>query len=89
MEVQYLQAKIMPKGQITIPVEIRRKFNMKIGDHLTFAIRGNELKIICSFDAALKELQMAMEGEAEKAGLYTDEDVVKLVKEIRRGNNKD
>ena len=35
------------------------------------------------FLKALKKLQDAMKGEAEKAGLYTDEDVMNLIKEIR------
>ncbi len=35
------------------------------------------------FITALRELQKAMEGEAERAGLYTEDDVVALVKEIR------
>lgn len=32
---------------------------------------------------ALEELQEQMSGEAEKAGLRTEEDVIRLVKEIR------
>ena len=32
---------------------------------------------------ALEELQEQMRGEAEKAGLRTEEDVIQLVKEIR------
>ena len=32
---------------------------------------------------ALVELQEQMRGEAEKAGLRTEEDVIRLVKEIR------
>lgn len=32
---------------------------------------------------ALEELQEQMRGEAEKAGLQTEEDIIRLVKEIR------
>jgi hypothetical protein len=32
---------------------------------------------------ALKEIQQAMEGEAEKAGIYSEEDVIRICKEIR------
>ncbi len=39
-----------------------------------------ENPLIC----AMREFQRAMEGEAERAGLYSDDDVVALVKEIRR-----
>ena len=87
MEAQYLQAKIMPKGQITIPVEIRRELNLKVGDYLTFTVKDGVIRITKSFFSALEELQKAMAGEAEKAGLYTEEDVVNLIKEIRRAKN--
>ncbi len=33
---------------------------------------------------ALKKIQVAMEGEAEKAGLKTEQDVADLVKSIRK-----
>ena len=32
---------------------------------------------------ALKEAQKAFEGEAEKAGLYSEEDVIQMMKEFR------
>lgn len=35
--------------------------------------------------AAMQELQKQMEGEAERTGLTSEEAVVELVKEIRRG----
>jgi hypothetical protein len=36
------------------------------------------------FMAALHKLQKEMEGEAEKAGIYSEEDVIRICKEIRR-----
>jgi AbrB family looped-hinge helix DNA binding protein len=40
-----LISKITTKGQITIPIDIRTKFNIKPGDELDFYILDN--KIIC------------------------------------------
>ena len=34
---------------------------------------------------AMRELQKQMEGEAERTGLTSEEDVIELVKELRRG----
>ncbi|MBQ2615904.1 MAG: hypothetical protein IJG51_06035 [Synergistaceae bacterium] len=46
-------------------------------------INTNEDQAYIAARAALRELQNAMEGEAERAGLYTEDDVVALVKEVR------
>ena len=46
-------------------------------------INTNEDQAYIAARAALRELQNAMEGEVERAGLYTEDDVVALVKEVR------
>ena len=33
-----LQAKITSKGQITVPIEVRRRWNLKAGDQIDFEI---------------------------------------------------
>lgn len=78
-------AKIMPKGQVTLPIEIRKLLNVSPGDRITFSVQGNSIiiKKEQSFTEALEEFQKAMKGEAEKAGLHTEEDVVNLIHEIR------
>ena len=35
-------------------------------------------------DNAMQVLQKEMEGEAERAGLYSDDDITALVKELRK-----
>lgn len=42
-------------------------------------------KNMSSVIAAMQELQKQMEGEAERTGLTSEEAVVELVKELRRG----
>src|SRR5690625_5509263 len=39
-----LEAKLTSKGQITIPVEIRRLLNVKAGDHVSFQV--NEQQVV-------------------------------------------
>ena len=78
-------AKITSKWQITIPKDIRERAGLSIGDRLAFFVRGNKIIMVTSFEAALEVVQEAFEGLAEEAGIYSDEDVQKMVDEIRHG----
>jgi len=78
-------AKITSKGQITIPVNIRRKLGVKEGDKVLFVEEGGKIYILNASMEALKEAQAAFAGEAERAGLKNEDDVVAMVKEIRQG----
>ena len=82
-------AKVLPKGQITIPKDIREHLNINIGDRLTLICEKDRLILVNSAMFALKEFQKAMEGEAEKAGLRSDEDIVELIMEMRQGVEND
>ncbi|MBR3705782.1 MAG: AbrB/MazE/SpoVT family DNA-binding domain-containing protein [Firmicutes bacterium] len=77
-------AKVTSKGQITIPVEIRRKLGVKTGDKILFVEDGDKVVIINATIAALKEAQRQFAGEAERAGIKNEDDVMELIKEIRR-----
>ena len=77
-------AKITSKGQITIPIEIRKKLGLKDGDKVLFLEEENKVVMVNSTLLALKEAQKAFEGEAEKAGIKDEQDIVDLIKQIRR-----
>ena len=77
-------AKITSKGQVTLPLGIRRNLNLKEGGKVGFVERDGVYTIINPLYLALKEAQKAFEGEAERLGLKTEEDVVNLVKEVRK-----
>ena len=77
-------AKLTSKGQITIPIEIRRKLGVKTGDKVLFIVDGDKVVIINATLAALKEAQKAFEGEAERAGINNEEDIARMIKEMRR-----
>jgi AbrB family looped-hinge helix DNA binding protein len=76
-------ARISVKGQVTIPVEIRRKLGLKDGDKVVFMEKSGEIVLMNSNRLAFEEFQRDMSGEAEKAGLNSEQDVVDFVKEIR------
>ena len=77
-------AKVMAKGQITIPKDIREILGVASGDRVTFIVEGNTVRLINSAVYAMQVLQKEMEGEAERAGLYSDDDITALVKELRQ-----
>ncbi len=77
-------ARITTKGQITIPIEIRKKLGVKDGDKVLFIEQEGKIMLANSNRVAWDNIQKAMEGEAEKAGFYTEEDVVNYCKEIRQ-----
>ena len=78
-------AKVLPKGQITIPKDIRERLKINVGDRLTLVCEDDRLILMNSAMFALKEFQKAMEGEAKKAGIQSDEDVVELIMKMRHG----
>lgn len=76
-------AKVMSKGQITLPKDIREALGVKTGDRVTLIRQDNQVIMMNSAVYAMKMLQTAMEGEAEKAGLHSENDVAELVTAIR------
>ncbi len=77
-------AKVMAKGQITIPKDVRDTLGISNGDRVTFIVGGNTARIINSAVYAMQVLQQEMAGEAERAGLTSEDTVVALVKEARK-----
>lgn len=77
-------AKITTRGQITIPAEIRKKLGVKDGDKVIFIEESGRIIVENAAMIALKNAQNAFAGEAERLGLKTEQDVVDLVKDVRR-----
>ena len=75
-------AKVMAKGQITIPKDVREVLGVTSGDRVTFIVEGNTVRIVNSAIYAMQVLQSEMSGEAERSGLTSDDDVMTLVKEL-------
>lgn len=76
-------AKVMSKGQVTIPKDVRDVLGVTSGDRVSFIVEGNTVRIVNSAVYAMQVLQKEMAGEAERAGLTSDDDVMALVKEMR------
>ncbi|MDR0856538.1 MAG: AbrB/MazE/SpoVT family DNA-binding domain-containing protein [Clostridiales bacterium] len=78
-------AKVMAKGQITLPKDIREILGLGTGSRVTLVCEGDRVVMMNAAVYAMRQFQEAMKGEAEKAGLNTEEDVVDLVMEMRYG----
>ncbi len=76
-------AKVMAKGQVTIPKDIREVLGVASGDRITFIVEGNTVRIVNSAVYAMQVLQQEMAGEAERTELISESDVMDLVKELR------
>lgn len=76
-------AKVMAKGQITIPKDIREVLGVSCGDRVTFLVEGGSVRVVNSAVYAMQMLQREMAGEAARAGIVSDEDVMAMVKELR------
>lgn len=81
-------AKVMSKGQITIPKDIREVLGVENGDRVTFVVDGDTVRIVNSAVYAMQILQSDMVGEAERTNLTSDDDFIKLVKNLRNEDNK-
>lgn len=77
-------ARVMSKGQVTIPKDVRAALGVSAGDRVTFIVEGNTVKVVNSAVYALQRFQKQMQGEGEKAGFFTEEDVANWITHSRR-----
>ena len=76
-------AKVMAKGQVTIPKDVRSVLGLDSGSRVSFIVEKGTVRMVNSAVYAMQMLQNEMAGEAERTGLTSEESVNKLVKEIR------
>jgi len=76
-------AKLMAKGQITLPKDIRTALGLRTGDRVTLIQQENRVVLMNSAVYAMGLLQQAMEGQAQAAGLHTEEEVAALLSHMR------
>ena len=76
-------AKVMAKGQVTIPKDVREVLGVASGDRISFIVEGSTVRVVNSAIYAMQTLQREMEGEADRSGLTSDNNIMALVKELR------
>ena len=81
--------KLSANGQITVPAEIRKLLELKSGDKiLLYQNKSGEIVLDNASANALNKVQNAMAGVAERLGLRDEDDVQKLVDEVRYGESR-
>lgn len=80
-------ARVMSKGQVTIPKKVRTALGIESGDRVTFIVEGGNVRVVNSAVYALQRFQEQMKGEAAKAGFFSEEDIANWITESRRKDN--
>jgi AbrB family looped-hinge helix DNA binding protein len=76
-------AKVMSKGQITIPKDVRDALGISNGDRVTFIVEGDCVRIVNSAVYAMQMFQNEMNGEAERVGITSEDDIMAFIDDIR------
>ena len=77
-------ARVMAKGQVTIPKKIRSILGINTGDRVTFVVEDGSVRVVNSAIYALQRFQLQMKEAGKDAGLMTDEDVAAWITASRR-----
>ena len=82
-------ARVMSKGQITIPKDIRAVLGINPGDRVTFIVENNTVRVVNSAIYTLQCFQQQMTEEGARTGLLSDEDVAAWITESRREEERE
>lgn len=76
-------AKLSSKGQITLPVSVRRKLKLKSGDQIVIQEENGRFYFDNAALVAFTRVERAFDGAAEEAGFATEEALADYVAEMR------
>ena len=82
-------ARVMSKGQVTIPKKVRAALGIDTGDRVTFIVDGRNVRVVNSAIYALQRFQEQMKGEAAKAGFFSEDDVAEWITNSRREETRE
>lgn len=80
-------ARVMSKGQVTIPKNVRAALGIETGDRVTFIVDGANVRVVNSAVYAMMRFQEQMKGQAKQIGMLTEEDVAEWITQSRREEN--
>ncbi|MCL1838373.1 MAG: AbrB/MazE/SpoVT family DNA-binding domain-containing protein [Propionibacteriaceae bacterium] len=77
-------AKVLPKGQITIPKDVRTALGVGAGDRVMLVSDGDRIVMMNPATYAVEWLGSQMTGKANQAGFATEDDVADYITQMRR-----
>ncbi len=82
-------ARVMSKGQVTIPKNVRAALGVETGDRVTFIVDGASVRVVNSAVYAMLRFQEQMKGQGKQVGMLTEEDVAEWITQSRREENEE
>lgn len=76
-------AKLSSKGQITIPISVRNKLQLKTGDKVAILEENGRFYLENSALIAFNKISKDLENSAKEAGFDTEDDMQEYMQEIR------
>ena len=80
-------ARVMAKGQVTIPKNVRAALGISTGDRVTFIVENGQVTVVNSTIYALRRFQEQMKNEAGSAGFTSEDDIAEWITNSRREDN--
>ena len=75
---------MLPKGQITIPKDVRTALGVSTGDRVMLVGDGDRIVMMNPATYAVEWLGDQMSGKAGEAGFATEDDVADYITQMRR-----
>lgn len=77
-------ARVMSKGQVTIPKNVRSVLGIESGDRVTFIVEGSTVRVVNSAVYAMMRFQEQMRGKADEAGFMSEDDIAEWITRSRK-----
>ena len=77
-------AKISSKGQITLPISVRKKLKLKSGDQVVIQEENGRFYFDNAALVAFTRIEQAFDGAAEEAGFANEQALQDYVEEMRK-----
>lgn len=77
-------ARVMSKGQVTIPKNIRAILGITPGDRVTFVAENDSVRVVNSAVYAMQKFQEEMKGSAASAGFTSENEIADWITNSRR-----
>ncbi len=72
-------------GTLTIPADVQKELGLCDGSRVMLIADDSGIRIVNPLMQAMRKFQEGMKGAAEEAGWTSDDDVVEMIMEMRRG----